>query len=547
MSKISDKTKPIISSIGKNPLEAFMVFFVVFRLAQGLLRIFDYGLSWDEGFGYVQLLGNKNYINALADWLLKGEDHPDTSWFEEWFDKDYGIASRLPLLLGDMKFPVFGEMRGVFQLYHVYQYMLFIIAVFAMYKIGRFLGFSLRISLFGCMMLVMMPRFYAEAVYNYKDLTFVCMYIISFAVGLWLLKKWTIWRILLFSFVTAVCVNTRYIGAILFFYIIVVYALQKNERKRCWNIILVGLLVSLFYFIMSPFLWEHPLQGLFMMVSKFSSFPWTGSILFNGDVYAVENLPRSYLITWIGMTLPIWISVLIIIGTGIGTRVLILWIKKHDWSKLEISATGRIFCFIVAWGTLLADYILHPLKYDGWRHFYFLYVSFVVIAMFGMEQLLYLIKQKRVKIAIVVAIALLMTTDLLWMEQNHPFEYMYFNPIARPVADQYEGDYWLVSTYNAAEEVLQVKTDQPLKVWVAYNVGLWYLRPDEAERIVLCGGANEADIVIYHPRAERLYDDLGMMDWREYEIWREKETDGNLIYAILIKKDSPVYASFAGK
>ena len=67
-----------------------------------------------------------------------------------------------------------------------------------------------------------------------------------------------------------------------------------------------------------------------------------------------------------------------------------------------------------------------------------------------------------------------MATLGLWILQNHPYQYVYFNILARPHAEEnFDLDYWGVGMENIVRELL--RRDEEAKINVAF------FNPDTAE------------------------------------------------------------------
>jgi hypothetical protein len=108
--------------------------------------------------------------------------------------------------------------------------------------------------------------------------------------------------------------------------------------------------------------------------------------------------------------------------------------------------------------------------YDGWRHLYFIYPCFLLLALNGMTKLIATLKKKRLLyLGILGGLYLLsMTATLFFMVQNHPHQNVYFNFLL-PREDEYlrrnwELDYWGVSYRQALEHILAIDPTNKIKV-----------------------------------------------------------------------------------
>ena len=521
-------------------METVLFVFIVFRLLIGAFRVADYGLSYDEGFGYTDLQMNDAYIREFFSQLLHHQPLVDTTGYEEYFDKNYGIAARFPLLLLQRYVEGSWQIRDIFLVHHYYQYFWFILAVFSLYQMGRLSGFDQKRSLIGCVMLVMMPRLFAEAAYNYKDILFLSLFIIAYTMALRLLQRWTVRRMVVFAFFMALCVNTRYIGGVIFVIFTVIYILKGDEHKwKRWGG--TAIVTALFYYIISPFLWKNPIGGVVDLVAGFNHFSWNGPVKVMGKVFAATELPWYYLTVYMLSTIPLWVILLAVAGIAGGVFQVVKKIRKKELNKLKLrnaeitSITGWMPTVLFV-AILLMDLIVHPVKYDGWRHFYFLYPMIIITALQGMDWLLSMVKKQQYHRMFGGLAVALIVTDLFWMEMNHPYEYMYFNPVGRIVEDGFDGDYWLVSTYDAIRDVLDVSDRNDISIWFSQEMAFYFLSDEEMGRLIWqTDTASGADVIILHERTDFMFD-MTDVDWSQYVLWKEIYIDSKLLYAIYLKK-----------
>ena len=93
-------------------------------------------------------------------------------------------------------------------------------------------------------------------------------------------------------------------------------------------------------------------------------------------------------------------------------------------------------------------------SYDGWRHLYFIYPSFLLIAMLGFHLIKITFFKKKNNYLHIFLIILIIPTAF-WMYKNHPFQYVYFNFLAgKNFNEKFEMDYYGVSNKNALEYII---------------------------------------------------------------------------------------------
>ena len=103
--------------------------------------------------------------------------------------------------------------------------------------------------------------------------------------------------------------------------------------------------------------------------------------------------------------------------------------------------------------------------YDGWRHLYFVYAPFAMLAVFGLRWLISAgVRVARPAATGLVAIGLAAT--VVEMVRIHPHQNVYFNALvdrSTPghLPSRYEMDYWGTSIREAIEHLLERSPTQP--------------------------------------------------------------------------------------
>jgi hypothetical protein len=124
----------------------------------------------------------------------------------------------------------------------------------------------------------------------------------------------------------------------------------------------------------------------------------------------------------------------------------------HDYSLL-------LAAFLVPLLVILA---LRPTLYDGWRHMYFLYAPFLLIAVNGADTwYLRLVRWQpsRRLILVEVALAVMLAPALVWMIHSHPYQSLYFNRLAGPdmraAQQRFALDYWGLAYRQGLDYILK--------------------------------------------------------------------------------------------
>ena len=128
----------------------------------------------------------------------------------------------------------------------------------------------------------------------------------------------------------------------------------------------------------------------------------------------------------------------------------------------------------------------HSVIFDAWRHLYFIYPSFILAGIYGLN---YLIK-KRAKLVSVLIIIMSISYTGYYMFSAFPNENVYFNEFVKRdpeyLRKNFELDYWGNSYKQALEYILNVNPAKRINVLVVGLAGKengWLLKPEERKRI----------------------------------------------------------------
>jgi hypothetical protein len=252
-----------------------------------------------------------------------------------------------------------------------------------------------------------------------------------------------------------------------------------NSGWKAWLILTTYALIAILaMYITWPYLWPNPIGHFFETVQIMAQHPWPGSVLFNGATYEANNLPPSYVPTFLAIQLtePVWI--LFIAGLAVAVYG---FIKKRLDHRELLALTFLWFIL-----PLVTFIILRPTLYDNFRQSFF-----IVPPIFFMAGLAFdLIPKPALQNAL---IAVLVLPGIMASIRLHPYEYVYYNQFVSGVSgavDRFELDYWGTSYREAAAEVNRIAPPNA-NVWVDGPAHLFnsFARPDfhiyspqEAER-----------------------------------------------------------------
>jgi hypothetical protein len=248
---------------------------------------------------------------------------------------------------------------------------------------------------------------------------------------------------------------------------VAVYAARRLGRRSLPLLFAYASLAVVTMYATWPYLWPDPLGHLVESIQVMSQYPWRGTVLFNGVLFASTELPASYLPILLGIQLTETAWLAILAGVGIGVLGLV---RKQ--------AGGRaILVLALAWGILplLGFVITRAPLYDNFRQILFILPPLFMLAGLALE------KVKRLPLQIAL-IALAVMPGVVGGLRLHPYEYIYYNRLVGGVQGafrRFELDYWGTS-YREAAAYLQAAAPPNATVWVEGPTHLLqeYARPD---------------------------------------------------------------------
>ncbi len=264
------------------------------------------------------------------------------------------------------------------------------------------------------------------------------------------------------------------------------YSLGKSGMKAWLVIAAYAVIAILAMYLTWPYLWPNPVGHFFETVQVMARHPWPGNVLFNGKTYPANDLPASYVPTFLAIQLtePVWPLFLV------GLVAAVFGFVKKRMANRELLALTVVW-FILP---LLTFIILRPTLYDNIRQSFFIVPPIFFMAGLAFDQIRKPVLQSAL-------IALLLLPGLIASIRLHPYEYVYYNQFvggAKGVVDRFELDYWATSYRGAANEANRIAPPNA-NVWVDGPAHLFnrfarsdlhIYSPQEAER------ADHYDVVV---------------------------------------------------
>lgn len=433
----------------------------------------DYGIPLDE-YNQIQI-GKMNYER-----IVTGSREVQTH-----YDRYYGPAFEMPLyVLTNVIAPIFtieempARHMGVF-LFFGFSLVLFYLFLLKIYG-NPVYGWA------GVILLVLTPRFFAESFYNTKDIAFVSATIcVLYAMAQLKKRSWTSYAFL--SLATGFSIAMRAQGLLLL--AICAIVLFFDFRDTLGHRVKVAggyIILTLFFAIMMfPVFWTDTVTHI-LGFGNASANPLGVPTYYFGTFYISPDIPWHYHFVWIGIT-----GLISVLGTSLigifwyGTRLVR---RKNHWNT-----SGRmlfVMLLIIA-GTFATSVFFRPRSYDGWRHIYYVYPSFIGFALFTLRELAAYAKRPFFRWALIGMVGMLVidgVSALGFIWRNHPHQYVYFNLLAGNYSrakESFDFDYWGISYKQIFEYLNSLPIRSP--TYIYYEQPFPYVREVMTPRLAKKG------------------------------------------------------------
>lgn len=441
----------------------FLFFFILLCLGLNIFR--DYGVHWDEYFN--QDFGSRwtNYIGTVAH--AGSLSVPLPTYIEH--DLIHGPIFEI-LLTSLTKISGLNDSRDIIFIRHLIIFFLFYIGSIFFYLLCRRHFRNSWLALMGCLFLVLSPRIFADAFYNPVDIPFLSIFIIGILTLLILLDKRTLLSGVIHAFVCAVLIDIRLFG--IFFAILTVIFffldswLKRSTRRGSQDIkVFAGyiFLLIIFTILFNPYLWTNPFGNFINSIIQSINFKNFGYHLhyLGRNFYTGDSLPWHYALVWVAISTPL--TYLFLFFTGIFYSVKLF--LKNDFDSYIIRRNAAVFLVCFFTPLILGSGKL----YNGWRHIYFIYPMLLILAIMGFQ---YVWQNVRIFFRGLLIVALIFESlnTVSFMIRNHPYQNIYFNPLAGTNADdiikRFDLDYWGLSYRKALEYILNTDKGDVIPICV---------------------------------------------------------------------------------
>ena len=475
-----------------------LILCALFFLA-GLLTAGDYGINFDEW-------PQRRIARANLDYILGQSDRIATDLYQ---DRVYSVAFELPLLLAE-------RVMGLEDYYSIHRlrltltHLFFIVGAYFCYRLAYRLSGRRRVALLALLLLLLHPRLYGHSFVNFKDLPFLTMFVIALYLLERAFRKDTMGAFALLGVAVGLLTNLRIMGIMLLAAALAMrgldwfFARDGAERKGILQTAgLFALAAGLTLYAVTPYAWANPVDYLTTSLGQTINHPAVLPQWFQGELLLSNETPPHYTAVWFGITTPPLFLLLGMVGMA-GVAV-------EGWRRPEAvfrNSRRRLL------GLLLACLLLPPLaaallgsnQSEGWRHLYFLYVPFCLLAALGGGWLMAaLARQGWQRIGMYGLAVLGLGLVALQMLQIHPLQPVYFNFLvdrATPerLRTQFDLDYMQLAHREGLAYLGASHPGETLTVRAGRR-HLGILPADDRERLRSATGGRRADYDLVDPGA----------------------------------------------
>ncbi len=193
----------------------------------------------------------------------------------------------------------------------------------------------------------------------------------------------------------------------------------------------------------------NPVRAIF----AFAKFSYPIRDLLAGVVYAMDDMPRWYLPTYLAIKLPLAMLA--------GAVIALVAIAAPRPVRADIPRRTRYevaLIIVMAAFPIAAQVISRGPEFSGMRHFTFVVPLLAVLAAFGFDTVIATFGRWRAPAAAGagVTVAALVMWNAVTLARLHPHEYLFYNPLVGGLpgaAGRYATDYWVNVMPEAVEKL----------------------------------------------------------------------------------------------
>ena len=429
-------------------------------LLAGVVVLDDYGMASDEIWQRRTAQVVLDYVQGRSDALLRYDD------------RMYGIAVEAPLWWAERALNL-QDSRAIYLLRHLLTHLLFLAGGLGAAVLAFRLYGSRRLALGALGLFLLHPRLYAHSFFNSKDLPFLSLFMLALLLLHRAFRRDTGTAFALCGAGIGVLANTRPMGILLFGAVLAlracdfIYAPDWTTRRRVLRA--SGLFVgaaALTLYALWPYLWSDPVRRLAASLAYVAEYPHWMPQLIRGRSFISAALPPEYVPVWFAITAPPPALGFGLVGLAAlaqrGLRAPGALLRN---TPLRFEALLAACCGLPVLAVILLDSTL----YDGWRHLYFLYAPFCLLAIGGLHALSAAARRRGGAGWAYGLAGAGAGATLAALVSLHPYQHLYFNFLVDRATPErlrvrYDLDYWQIAHRDALEFLLARYPDDPIRM-----------------------------------------------------------------------------------
>ena len=467
----------------------------------GIAVLDDYGVATDEDWQRSLAMATLDYVLGRNEVLLQHAD------------RAYGVAFEAFLAVAERLLDL-QDSRAIYLWRHLLTHLGFLSAGLAAAGLAFRLYGSRCLALCAFGLFLLHPRLYAHSFFNSKDIPFLSLFMVALYLLERAFRQGTVAAFLLGGAGVGLLTNIRPMGILLFAGALAlracdcVQAADRSARRQVLRTSGLFVLASAAALYATwPYVWNDTARRLGEAFAYLAEAHTLNTFPFQGRSISSTAAPPDYVPTWFAITAPPAALLLGVIGAAVilqrgcaRPRALL----RHTRLRFGFLLLA---CLVLP---VLAAILLGTNIYDDWRHMYFLYAPFCLVAVAGLDALRAAARRGWTRGGAVGAYGLAgagATAALAAMISLHPHQHLYFNLLvnrATPehLRSQYELEYWQTSYRQALGFLLARYPAQPIRVRPVKNLyaNRKMLSAAERRRIVFVGD-EYADFHILHYHA----------------------------------------------
>ena len=444
----------------------------------------------------------RRIAEGTLDYILGDSDALPTSIDPSYgiADRFYGLSFELPLLLIERALGL-RDIRDIFLMRHLMTHLLFIASAFFCGLLAWRMFGSRPLAALAMLLFLLHPRLYAHSFFNGRDPAFAALFMVALFLIHRAFRRGTPGAFALCGLGVGLAIDLRPFGLLLLPAVLAMRGLdfwQAAGRCERHRILATGgafaaATLATMYAV-HPYYWANPLRFL-DAIATLSQHPARASELFQGKHIWSYEAPPHFIPTWFAITAP---PLTLLLG-GLGATA-VCWQAVLRPGGILRNGELRFKALLLGCATLpvAVAIALQTNIYHGWRHFYFLWGPFSLLAAAGLLALGQAGPRRFLAWGAAGAGLACVVVAMAWL---HPHQQIYFNLLvdrhsSGGLAQWYHLEYWLTSHRQALEHLRVRRPDAMLHVYGHNLRANRRILPAPDRRHILIAPGREADYYI---------------------------------------------------